>query len=56
MLELKQQATTDSLTGLTNRRALEDDQPSGAYALLSFDIDFFNRSTTASAMRPVIRC
>ncbi|WP_322758444.1 diguanylate cyclase [Synechococcus sp. CBW1107] len=43
MLELRQQATTDPLTGLTNRRALEDDQPSGAYALLSFDIDFFKR-------------
>jgi two-component system cell cycle response regulator len=34
-------AMTDSLTGLGNRRALEARRPTGTYALISLDIDFF---------------
>ena len=34
---------TDPLTGLRNRRALDEEVPAGDYALLSLDLDFFKR-------------
>ena len=37
-------ALTDALTGLANRRALQDDTPSGDYALIAVDIDLFKQA------------
>ncbi|MEB3263970.1 MAG: diguanylate cyclase [Synechococcus sp.] len=40
---LQEQVGTDPLTGLRNRRSLDEDYPEGDYALLSFDIDHFKQ-------------
>jgi diguanylate cyclase (GGDEF)-like protein len=40
---LKRASMTDPLTGLANRRALEGATPTGDYALLSLDLDYFKR-------------
>ncbi len=40
---LQRQAFSDPLTGLGNRRALQEQAPVRDYALLSFDIDHFKR-------------
>lgn len=39
--QLRRDSLTDPLTGLGNRRALDDAVPSGAYALISVDLDHF---------------
>lgn len=39
--DLRRAAFTDPLTGLDNRRALEERVPSGTYALIALDIDHF---------------
>lgn len=39
--DLATAATTDPLTGLGNRRALEHAIPTGAYSLIAFDLDHF---------------
>ncbi len=39
--ELRRDSLTDPLTGLGNRRALDAAVPSGAYALISVDLDHF---------------
>lgn len=54
--EFRSAAFLDPLTGLGNRRALDELRICGSYALIAMDLDHFKAVMTSSAIRLATRC